>query len=54
MQRVVIADDRPTWVKREDRMMACMSRCNLYRFCSSRIGSDCKRLGGLEIPKLQK
>jgi hypothetical protein len=54
MQNVLIADDRPKWMRDEDRRMACMTRCSLYKRCSSRIGSDCKKLGGSEIPKIRR
>jgi len=53
MQNVLIADDRPKWMKEEDRVMTCMLRCSFYRRCSSRFGMDCKRLGGSEIPKIR-
>jgi hypothetical protein len=53
MQNVIIADDRQAWVKKEDRVMACLSRCSLYKKCSSHHGMDCKKLGGNEIPKLR-
>ena len=49
---VIIADDRPDWMKREDEVMACMTRCYLYKKCSSRFGARCKKLGGTEIPKI--
>jgi hypothetical protein len=48
---VLIADDRPEWIKAEDRVAACQIRCSLFRRCSSRFGIDCKHLGGTEIPK---
>jgi hypothetical protein len=53
MQTVVIADDRPAWMIKEDRMMACLTRCSLHKRCSSRFGMDCKRLGGTEVPKIR-
>lgn len=53
MQKVIIADDRPKWVREEDNMMICLTRCSLYKKCSSRFGMECKRLGGTEIPKLR-
>ncbi|WP_248891545.1 hypothetical protein [Bacillus methanolicus] len=53
MQNVLIADDRPAWVREEDKMMTCLLRCPLYKRCSSRYGMDCKKLGGSEIPKLR-
>lgn len=53
MQNVVIIDDRQAWMKDEDRVMACLLRCSLYKRCSSRFGMDCKRLGGSEIPKVR-
>ncbi|KKK10359.1 hypothetical protein UF15_07650 [Bacillus sp. L_1B0_12] len=52
MLNVVIADDRPLWVQKEDKLMACMTRCKQYKYCSSRFGADCKRMGGVEIPKI--
>lgn len=53
MLNVLIADDRPTWIREEDKRMACQSRCSLYKKCSSHLGMDCKRLGGSEIPKIK-
>jgi len=53
MQNVLIIDDRPKWVIEEDKLMACMTRCRLFRKCSSRMGNDCKHLGGTEIPKIR-
>ncbi|MCY9348308.1 hypothetical protein MOF19_16415 [Bacillus spizizenii] len=32
--------------------MACMTRCSQFKACASRMGSDCKKLGGTEIPKI--
>lgn len=52
--KVIIADDRPAWVKAEDKAMACLTRCKLNKRCSSRLGTDCKRLGGNEIPKIRR
>ncbi len=52
MQRVIVVDDRPKWMVQEDKMMACFTRCHLYKKCSSRFGFDCKRMGGNNIPKL--
>ncbi|ASF27818.1 hypothetical protein WV34_03095 [Bacillus amyloliquefaciens] len=52
MQNVVIADDRPLWVQEEDKLMACMTLCSDYKRCASRMGADCKKLGGSEIPKI--
>jgi hypothetical protein len=53
MQNVIIVDVRPEWVKLEDRVMACLTRCFLYKYCSSRHGMNCKQFGGSEIPKLR-
>jgi hypothetical protein len=53
MQNVIIADDRPAWVREEDKWAVCFIRCPLYKYCSSRHGKDCKRLGGTEIAKLR-
>ncbi|PRO41069.1 hypothetical protein C6W18_12120 [Bacillus sp. LLTC93] len=52
MLNVVIADDRPLWIQKEDKLMACMTRCKQFKHCASRFGSDCKRMGGTEIPKI--
>lgn len=49
--QVTIIDTRPQWMKDEDEMMMCMTRCHLFRRCRSRMGRRCKRLGGNEIPK---
>jgi hypothetical protein len=53
LQKVIIADDRPKWQREEDKLMTCFTRCSLYKKCSSRFGTDCKRLDGTEIPKLR-
>lgn len=52
MYDVILADDRPLWMQQEDKIMACMTRCSKFKVCNSRIGSDCKKLGGTEIPKI--
>ncbi|MBY0122182.1 hypothetical protein [Bacillus sp. S/N-304-OC-R1] len=54
MITVIIADDRPKWMQEEDKRMACITRCSLFKRCSSRFGTDCKRLGGTDIPKVKK
>lgn len=53
MPNVLIADDRPKWMVKEDKLMTCMTRCRLFRKCSSRYGVECKKLGGNEIPKIR-
>jgi len=53
LQNVIIADDRPEWVIKEDQVMTCWTRCSLYKKCSSHHGFDCKKLGGTEIPKIK-
>ena len=50
---VAIADDRPDWMKKEDNIAACLSCCRLFKRCVSRMGFDCNRLGGTEIPKIR-
>lgn len=50
---VIIADDRKPWMIKEDREMACLTRCSLHKVCASRHGMDCKRMGGTEIPKVR-
>lgn len=50
---VIIADDRPEWMKEEDKLMLCMNRCRQFNKCSSRFGADCNKLGGSEIPKIR-
>ena len=52
--QVVIVDTRKPWMVKEDNEMACLSRCPLYRKCQSRVGFDCKRLGGETIPKVRR
>lgn len=52
-QDVVISDSRKEWMKKEDVLMLCWTRCQLYKVCSSRFGPDCKHLGGDKIPKLR-
>lgn len=54
MQKVIIADDRPKWMVREDNMMICQTGCSLYRNCSSRFGMECKWLGGTKIAKVRE
>lgn len=51
---VLIADERPMWIREEDNIMLCFNRCGLYKVCSSRFGAECKKLGGNEIPKIQR
>lgn len=51
--RVIIADDRPLWMKKEDERALC-ERCFLFKKCMSRFGLDCKKLGGTEIPKIRR
>ncbi|QBX91054.1 hypothetical protein PHGAL3_0015 [Phage Altai3] len=46
-------DSRPAWMIEEDNFMLCWTRCSLFRYCASRFGSECKRLGGDEIPKIR-
>jgi hypothetical protein len=53
MHQVIIADDRKDWMKIEDKMAACFMHCRQYHYCSSRIGIECKKLGGSEIPKIR-
>lgn len=53
MRSVLIADDRPAWMRKEDKVITCQTRCSLYKRCSSHIGMDCKKLGGSEIPKIK-
>lgn len=53
MQIVIIADDRAEWMKKEDDYMACYTRCSLFKRCASKMGGNCKRMGGAEIPKLK-
>lgn len=52
-KNLIIIDERPFWMLEEDKLMACMTRCHLFRKCSSRIGHDCKKLGGNMIPKVR-
>lgn len=53
MQKVIIADDRAEWMKKEDDLMICLTRCSLYKKCSSRFGAECKKLGGTKIAKVR-
>jgi hypothetical protein len=53
MKNVVIADDRPAWVRNEDKWAVCWHYCPLFKYCQSRFGTDCKKVGGTEIPKLR-
>ena len=52
--QVTIIDTRPDWMLREDRLMTCMLHCRIWRKCVSRMGEECKHLGGSEIPKIRK
>ncbi len=52
--KVILADDRKLWMIKEDREMACLTRCSLSKICSSRHGMDCKRMGGEVIPKIKE
>ncbi|MEK5068079.1 hypothetical protein [Sporosarcina sp. FSL K6-1508] len=54
MNKVIISDVRPGWMRREDEGVACMTRCRLYRHCISKMGFDCKKLGGDNIPVLKE
>jgi hypothetical protein len=51
--QILIIDDRPRWMVKEDKLMECMTHCRLFRKCSSRIGHDCRKLGGEVIPKVR-
>ena len=48
--KIIIADDRKSWMIEEDKRMACM-RCSLKENCRSLLGFDCKKVGGDQIPK---
>ncbi len=50
---VVIYDDRPPWMRKEDALMHCWWYCSLFRKCVTRCGHDCKRFGGEVIPKIR-
>ncbi len=50
---VLIADDRPDWMKKEDEVAVCRMHCSLFKKCSTRCGPECKRLGGDIIPKIR-
>lgn len=49
---VIIADDRPSWIKKEDELAVCQTRCSLFKKCSTRCGTECKKFGGNVIPKV--
>lgn len=51
---VIYIDTRKPWMKREDRYMKCFWKCPLFKYCQSRMGSDCRQFGGTEIPKLRR
>lgn len=53
MQNVLIIDERPHWMVKEDREYACRTFCSQYKRCASRVGFDCRKLGGTEIPKVR-
>lgn len=53
MPRVIIADDRARWMKKEDKHYVCQTFCKLYKRCTTRAGNDCKRMGGDVIPKIR-
>lgn len=50
MNAVIIRDSRPAWMRKEDKELVCMIHCNFYLNCNSRVGKDCKKLGGGVIP----
>lgn len=52
MNTVVITDSRTSWMIKEDGQMACMTKCRLYKHCNSRMGYECKKLGGDTIPRI--
>lgn len=54
MNQVVIADDRPKWMIKEDQWFYCKTRCRLFRKCSTKVGCECKHMGGSVIPKIRK
>ncbi|PGR09173.1 hypothetical protein COA23_08130 [Priestia megaterium] len=51
---VIIADDRPSWIKKEDELAACQICCSLFKKCSTRCGKECKKFGGNVIPKIRR
>lgn len=51
--QVVIVDSRPKWMIREDKQMPCMTHCRLWSQCATKVGHDCKVLGGHIIPKIR-
>lgn len=52
MNSVLICDSRPEWMQIEDKYYACQTFCRKFQRCSTRVGFDCKCLGGNVIPKL--
>lgn len=53
LHKIIITDTRSKWQIKEDNEAACFNRCPLFKYCSSRFGYDCKRLGGSKIPKIR-
>lgn len=54
LNQVIIANDRPKWVRAEDKRAVYQTRCSQFKKCSNLLGSDCKKMGGTEIPKLRR
>lgn len=53
MQQVEVIDTRPVWMKAEDGQYKCL-QCREYRYCTSRVGEQCRKLGGKVIPKIRR
>lgn len=52
--QVTIIDTRPQWMIREDAVMTCLYQCDMFNRCKTRMGSECKVLGGHVIPKIRE
>lgn len=52
--QVQIIDTRPEWMVEEDGQYKCLFKCREYRYCTSRVGASCRKLGGDIIPKIRR
>jgi hypothetical protein len=52
LANVIIADDRPSWIRKEDELAVCQVRCSHFKKCVTRCGTECKMFGGNVIPKI--
>lgn len=51
--QVEVIDTRPAWMIKEDGQYKCL-QCREYRYCTTRVGEQCRKLGGKVIPKIRR